>query len=326
MNYLLTGNDQGLVTQQLTKIISQITKEQNCQILSFDVQEHKWTEILAALNTANLFYQHTIVVIKNATFLVNKEARDALQGNYQELINYCSNPCQDTTLVLEYVGDKKFLTDSKTKALINHLQHFPVAALSIGEWAKWIKLYFQKHNQTITQAAIDLMLERLPLEFNIIKNEVDKLLLFNQPITKSIVAEQTIYYSNANAFDLTVQILQSETEKFLNHFHQLLKQGFSWTQLLGALNYNLAQIRNLKIGVQQGKTLKELSIILKLNWYQVQKLNKYLNKWNYQQLATLVDTIMELDDQAKKGFMQTDSFFEWNMLKLFFRGNNAKRK
>ena len=122
-----------------------------------------------------------------------------------------------------------------------------------------------------------------------------------------------------------MQILQSETEKFLNHFHQLLKQGFSWTQLLGALNYNLAQIRNLKIGIQQGKTLKELSTILKLNWYQVQKLNKYLNKWNYQQLATLVDTIMELDEQAKKGFMQTDSFFEWNMLKLFFRGNNAKR-
>ena len=64
--------------------------------------------------------------------------------------------------------------------------------MSIGEWAKWIKLYFQKYNQTITQAAIDLMLERLPLEFNTIKNEVDKLLLFNQPITKSIVAEQTI--------------------------------------------------------------------------------------------------------------------------------------
>lgn len=89
-----------------------------------------------------------------------------------------------------------------------------------------MKMYCQKHNQIIESAAIDLILERLPHNMIVIKNEMNKLLMLQKPITKNMVVDITPVYFESNVFELSNDLMEKNASAFLKKYNYLVEQGF----------------------------------------------------------------------------------------------------
>ena len=323
MNFLLKSSDVGLLQEQVDKIITATTKSAPLRKFVFDFNDDHLPEILNCLVTNNLLGEQIVVDVKNVNFVVATTAKSVNQDHYQDLVDYCRHPHPANILILECLSDRALLKNQLVKDLLANVQCFELPDLSASQLRHWIRAYVNKHHGQVTEQAITAMLERLPLKFDVIRNETGKLLNFNQPITQSLVKEQTILYLKKSVFDIAVAVLQGNSEFFLQYLDYLISYGFEWTPLLGVLNYNLAQIRSLKLGLIQHQPLTKLSKILNINYYQTQKLRRYVDNWSFAHIEKLLAIVLDLDQQVKHSMTKEKLIFEWNMLKLFLEPQRA---
>ena len=107
MIYILTGEESFLVESKLNDIIN----EKKDSLLSrFDGNDKTFNidDLLGACSNVNLFNPATLVLVKDAPFLVNKVGDDV-----DKILDYCDSPLYENDLVF-YTLDNKFNERLKT--------------------------------------------------------------------------------------------------------------------------------------------------------------------------------------------------------------------
>jgi DNA polymerase III subunit delta len=141
-------------------------------IIKYDLLENPSDDILEDLQTVSFFAETKVIVIRNIEEL---EKEDEYVIN--SWISYFEKPNPDVILI---IAVSQLLPDTSAlgAALFKYAFIEKVKDMEKKDYPEFIKNMFKKYQYTITDDAVDALLERTNLDFNLINQEAEKLMLF----------------------------------------------------------------------------------------------------------------------------------------------------
>ena len=103
MNYIVTGNDEYLINQQIKQIVSEfLPVDDEMNEIYYDSLILNWQSVIEDAGTFSFFGDRKVIIIENCWFL---SARESLTVELEQmLIDYLQNPNPATVMIFSLCG------------------------------------------------------------------------------------------------------------------------------------------------------------------------------------------------------------------------------
>jgi DNA polymerase-3 subunit delta len=232
--YLLYSSEDFLLYEALSAVKG---RQNDADVFNFDVYDIKspddntpMEQIIDILNTLPFLSERRTVVIKNVQKLPKADTR--------KLEGYLASPSPATLLVMLHEGASPKLFDPAT------LKNVHTVALSIPEREipLWIKMNAKKRGITLTDQAIEYLINFVGTDLGMLYAEIEKLscLDTSRAIEKDDI-KGTIYSgADYNAFDLVDALKRRNAREVFSILENVVRNQDP-QMLLGAINYQYSR-------------------------------------------------------------------------------------
>lgn len=261
---LLYGPDDGLILNRTSRIVkSFLGKDYNkSAIVSFDFKDKKSLDLLNVLNTSSLLSEKEVLKIYNT---------DDKIINILNLDNEFNG--SDNLLIIINAGDllprsklRKYFEEKKDFAVI------PCYKTDLPQLKEMIIKFALKNNLEIEDAAIEYLCASLGQDYQIILNELDKLILLNKKKISYDMIKNLITLNKSLPFeDLIFSCFEGNKQKFTKKFNEVIDDYYTATSFIFATK-NLLLIIGKAINFYNKKNIDQ--VVLKY-------MPKYLFKKKY---------------------------------------------
>lgn len=305
MIYLLYGNENFLIEQELKKIIKK-TKIDNYNISKYNLLEENILNVIDDANTISLFEDKKVIIITN----LNKSNIE--EKELKKFENLIENISEEIVLIIieEKLDERKKITKQLRKKA-------EVIELNRGKnISNTVKKMFEDYK--IDYSTIDLLISIVGDDLSVIYQEVEKIKTYKEDkiITKQDVIESASSNINNNMFDLINHIVKKEKEKSLELYKKLLKQNEEPIKIIITLANQFRLLYQVKELYKKGNREDTIAEILKVHPYRI-KLALERSK-NYSS-KVLLDYLLKLAEMDKK--IKTSKIDKTLALELFILEN-----
>lgn len=305
MIYLLYGNENFLIEQELKKIIKK-TKIDNYNISKYNLLEESILNVIDDANTISLFEDKKVIIITN----LNKSNIE--EKELKKFENLIENISEEIVLIIieEKLDERKKITKQLRKKA-------EVIELNRGKnISNTVKKMFEDYK--IEYSTIDLLISIVGDDLSVIYQEVEKIKTYKEDkiITKQDVIESASSNINNNMFDLINHIVKKEKEKSLELYKKLLKQNEEPIKIIITLANQFRLLYQVKELYKKGNREDTIAEILKVHPYRI-KLALERSK-NYSS-KVLLDYLLKLAEIDKK--IKTSKIDKTLALELFILEN-----
>ena len=192
-------------------------------------------ELVGLLNNTSLFAKHKIVFIMQAEEITKKT--DAAK-----IAEYIANPNESSTLIL--LSDA-FHIDSRIEKAATKKRIKIFWELFENQKRNFVHGYFRSEGRTITQDAVDLVLDLVENDTADLRRECEKLVLFfdSKEIGEDEVEELLFHSKNESVFSLFDRIAEADLDSAIETLHALLLGGSTDPgQILGGLTWQIKRL------------------------------------------------------------------------------------
>lgn len=279
--YILLGNEDLLKESALSSIKKKCFPAEDQTILSFN-----YLSIDGKITTSNqvIVECQQLPVMSNTRLIVVKDAENIIDDR---LLEYMQNPAESTCLVLMLKKIDKRLGIYKTLEKYAEIQEFEHP--SEKDVIIWIQHYIKAKKKHISPSDASCIADILENNLTGIVQELDKLITYTgnrQNITdkdiEAVLSENKIW----DSFALTEEIQNKNTSGAIKLVNDLLNQGNSVQQILGAIRWMLTRLWQAKDG-----NIKEL----KIHSYFLGKFIKQAEKFTIAELKEGLIKILTLE-------------------------------
>lgn len=249
--YLLLGPEAGAKEGKLKEIRDSLRKAHSeVELIRFYPFECEGGEISQALLNTTLFSDHRLVLLSQA-----ESANAAL---IDEVATYLAHPTEGSTLVI--ISSELYISN-KISSLIPKERTFTFYDLLEQQKGEWIYSYFRTHGITITDDAIDLLIDISEDNTQQLRTICSQLVLFWQLGDRGTVIEEEdvdtyVFHSRQeDAFTLFPLIARRDLKQSLASLAMILGSGESATPML-LLRGLLWQFRRL-LSIQEAREAGE---------------------------------------------------------------------
>lgn len=245
--------------------------------------------------------------------IVVKEAQDCAK-KIEALFRYLEKPIASTILVLVFKNtktlDKKMPTKSATV--------FKSEVLKEKDMPKWIQAEFKNEGYTIQPDAIQTIIEYSGTNLERIHNEIQKLIISQQPdtpITVKDIQKSFGVMKDYAIYDFTTALGEKNTKTIFKILDYYVKNEKNWPfELLVGILFpffkTLYQIKlSQRVDMSNDYLAKEIGISANAIW-QLDKQKKYAKNYTLSQIETALITLSEYDMRRKGIQGSTMSFRE----------------
>lgn len=307
MNYLLYGSEDFQINNRLDELIKKY-KINEMNIVNYTL-DNNIKEIIDDASTVSLFDDKKIIIVNQANIF------DSKLNNLDYLENYFNNPNPDTILIMILNSDKvdtrrKIFKALDKKGIIEEYNE----KINIF---KYVSDMFQGY--TITKPTIQLLIKRVGNKPEILKQEINKLLIYkdtNKIITDDDIISVCSHYIDINIFKFMDDIINKNKKEAIITYHELLKIGEEPIKIVIMLanNYRLMyQATNLR---NLGYTEKDIMKITGKSLYPIKLAIQKGLKYTNDQLINTIDSLANLDYQMKTSDVDKKLALELFILKL----------
>ncbi len=208
--YFLYGPEDYLIEEEVLKLLNQILslKERGLNFHPFSGEEHSSQEIVCAAQTLPMFSQHRFVLVREADRM-GEEKVDVL-------MEYITNPCPSTCLVLcgQTIGSWK--KHRKEVEKVGKVEEY--SRLKGRPLLSWMKNRMKEKGKTLSDESADYLLEVVGDHLYDLDNALEKVFLSvggKGTIELSDFEEITSEVKVSTVFDLTDAIGHQNLEKAL---------------------------------------------------------------------------------------------------------------
>ncbi len=306
MNYLIYGNDQGLIDEALSKLQK---KHNDSDIEKIDATKITISSILENANTPSLFYANKVLLYSNVNFFNSKVLTDS---DFNALLTYLANPASFTTLVF-IVEEEKL--DARKKTTKQYQKYFKQINCNHLEERNIAKVIDDKLKQLPYELTIDqthYLYDSIRNDYTKLNNVFSILSLQTQPLTMDEFLAIIPRRVEDNVFELMNSLLKnnsSHTFLMLNDFKQ---NNLEPIQLIGLLASQIRVLFQVNHLYQRGFSENEIVSELGIHPYRVKQALK--NRHNLSRIKALrsLATLAEFDQQIK-----TSKIDKWLAIELF---------
>lgn len=315
------GEVADLVEKKSSEIINKYlqTEKDDFNFIKFNLYETEITPIIEETLTMPFFSDKKAILVKNAYVFTGEKVTKELNQNTDQLMEFLEKYDGDNLIIFEVYQNKLDERKKLTKTLKKNGQLKKVEQMSEEELKKWIQSKLNENFKDIKQDALNMFIELTGVNFNIVSQELDKLMLFlgDRPTINKDDVNQIINRSlEQNVFLLTEYIQKRQKNKAIQLVKDLINMKEEPIKLLALITSNYRLYYQCKILSQKGYSGQQIAKTVNVHPYRVKLALGQIRHYQLEDLLNIIDSCAETDYKLKSSYMDKQLILELFILSL----------
>lgn len=295
--YLYYSNNDFLLNHAVEEKIKEFHVDP-FNIVKYDLLENNTDDILEDLQTVSFFAEKKVIVIRNI-----QELEKADEFVIQSYVNYFQKPNPDVIVMIMMT---ELMNESSPigQALFKYAYIEKVKDMEKKDYPDFVRNMFKKYSYTITDDAIEALLERTNLDFNLINQEAEKLMLFayeTKEITERAVLLLVSRNLEENIFELTNALLSKNQSKTIEIFYDLIARNEDPLRILNNIVSKVRELMHTKLLIDKGYRQEQIAEHFHIKSGRAYYLVKNAQTIPFNQLENHLKKLSKLDYDIKSG-------------------------
>lgn len=295
--YVIYGNNDFLLNLTLNQKIESF-KVDPFNIVHYDLLETQSDDVLEDLQTVSFFAEKKVIVVRNIQ-AIEQQGENVLQTWH----NYFEKPNPDCILMVVL---QELLPE--TSPIGQQLQKYgfieKIKDMDRKEYPMFVKNLFSKYQYQITDQAIEALLERTNMDFQLIAQESEKLMLFAYD-TKVIDEKEVLLLVSRNLeeniFELTNALLSKNQQKTIEIFYDLVARNEDPIRILNNIVGKVRELMHAKLLIDKGYRQDQIADHFRIKSGRAYYLVKNAMSVSFEMLETHLSKLSKLDYEIKSG-------------------------
>jgi DNA polymerase-3 subunit delta len=304
-SYIFCGQDEELIKDGIKMLAKPFVDDSGMDLnyIKFDGNKLDMNQLINACETMPFMGEKKVVIVYRANFLMDKT--DSSNTNiYNDIKEYLKDVPPYTILVMYYVFSDKRETPKKNKKImaldrITTIVHFE--KLRKDRFIKKIEEIFKEKKKEIGNVELRYFCEKVQNNFDIINNEIDKLIDYtiDREIKRQDIDKLIPSKSEDDIFDLVDLISQRKIEKAIDVMDEILFKADQHILIIVSIENQFRRLYGIKLGLQKGKRIDDFISELRLPAFVCEKLVNLSSKFSTRQLGQLIRLCVKTEIRLK---------------------------
>lgn len=299
MNYLLMGTEKYNLRRRRNEIVNKLIGDDEINISVYRGSEWEISELIADLQTVPFFSDNRVVIVENPGFIVSPKVNDEPFVN--ALVSYFKKPNESTTFII-YLDQNIDRRRKALNTLVKYMKREVYDTLSEEDFQQAVNEDLRNSGLKLDFDSRNELMQRLPLDLDNWKNELEKLKLYPEKIDREVIRQLVAKPLESNVFELTNAVNTRNTARAIEVYHDLLVNNKNDIQgLIGLLAGQFRFMLQAVTLMEQGYNQKEIAEQLNCREGRVYMAFKNSGSRNSRQLLKVLDSLAQLDQNIKSG-------------------------
>ncbi|MTV20282.1 DNA polymerase III subunit delta [Staphylococcus delphini] len=306
-------------TEQLTKKYLGNEPKDDFNFVKYNLYETTLNTIIEEAMTLSFFSDKKIVVVQNSYVFTGEKPPKEAQANADSLLEFIEKYDGASLIIFQVQAAKLDERKKVVKALKKVANIKKIEQMTEQEMQKWIHQYLNQSYKEIKQDALEALIQLTGIHYRMIKQELDKLLLFvgDRPtINKDDVQTIVNRSLEQNVFLLTDYIQKGQKAQAISLVKDLIQLKEEPIKLLALITSNYRLYYQSKILNQKGYSGQQIAKTVGVHPYRVKLALNQARKYDLETLLTIMDVCAETDYQLKSSYMDKVLILELFIMKL----------
>ncbi|MBM7706599.1 DNA polymerase-3 subunit delta [Chryseomicrobium aureum] len=315
--YVIVGQEGYLRDETVKRIQARVDPE---EWFVLDLEQQSIEDVMLETDTIPFFAEKKAIIVHNPQFLraavkdKEKEKKDIFPQ--KQFLNWLDHPSE--TAVVVFVAPYEKLDDRKkvVKELRKSAVVIEANPLSESDQKSWVLSQFRAHGKAPTDELIDWV-AAVPLSLSFKRNEIAKAALYvsdSEEVTFDDYQQVASPVLEDNVFALTEAFLQSNREKAVTLYNELLKQKEEPLKLVALLAGQLRLLIQVGYFKKMGYPNTQIAGQVKAHPYRVKLMMEHPLVEQEELLVEKLKLLAEVDMQLKSSHMKKERILELYLL------------
>ena len=294
-------------------------KKDDFNYIKYNLYDTSFNQIIEEALTMPFISEKKAIVVKNAFIFTGEKVSKDIQLNNEQVNEFLEKYDGENFIIFEVYQNKLDERKKITKTLKKTSKLAKVEQMSEQEIKKWIKNKLHENFKDIKQDALDLFIELTGINFNIVSQELEKIILFlgERPTINKKDVEEIINRSlEQNVFLLTEYIQKREKYKAIQLIKDLIVMKEEPIKLLALITSNYRLYYQCKILSRKGYSGQQIAKTINVHPYRVKLALNQVKHYQLAHLLNIIDQCAETDYKLKSSYMDKQLILELFILSL----------
>ncbi|MCJ1656237.1 DNA polymerase III subunit delta [Staphylococcus sp. NRL 16/872] len=310
-----------LVEKKSNEIVNDFLNEEkdDFNYIKFNLYEHSMSNIIEETLTMPFISEKKAIVVKNSFIFTGEKVSKDLTPNNDQILEFLNKYDGENLIIFEIYQNKLDERKKITKTLKQKGKLSKVEQMSEQEIKSWIQNKLYENYKDIKQDALNLFIELTGINFNIVSQELEKIILFlgdRATITKEDVNLIINRSLEQNVFLLTEYIQKGQKAKAIELVKDLIIMKEEPIKLLALITSNYRLYYQCKILSQKGYSGQQIAKTVNVHPYRVKLALTQVRHYQLNQLLNIIDNCAETDYKLKSSYMDKQLILELFILSL----------
>lgn len=294
-------------------------KKDDFNYVKYNLYDTSFNQIIEEALTMPFISEKKAIVVKNAFIFTGEKVSKDIQPNNEQVNEFLEKYDGENFIIFEVYQNKLDERKKITKTLKKTSKLAKVEQMSEQEIKNWIKNKLHENFKDIKQDALDLFIELTGINFNIVSQELEKIILFlgeRTTINKKDVGEIINRSLEQNVFLLTEYIQKGEKYKAIQLIKDLIVMKEEPIKLLALITSNYRLYYQCKILSRKGYSGQQIAKTINVHPYRVKLALNQVKHYQLTHLLNIIDQCAETDYKLKSSYMDKQLILELFILSL----------
>lgn len=294
-------------------------KKDDFNYVKYNLYDTSFNQIIEEALTMPFISEKKAIVVKNAFIFTGEKVSKDIQPNNEQVNEFLEKYDGENFIIFEVYQNKLDERKKITKTLKKTSKLAKVEQMSEQEIKNWIKNKLHENFKDIKQDALDLFIELTGINFNIVSQELEKIILFlgeRTTINKKDVEEIINRSLEQNVFLLTEYIQKGEKYKAIQLIKDLIVMKEEPIKLLALITSNYRLYYQCKILSRKGYSGQQIAKTINVHPYRVKLALNQVKHYQLTHLLNIIDQCAETDYKLKSSYMDKRLILELFILSL----------
>ena len=320
-SYIFCGQDEELIKDAINGLIKPYVNDEFSDLNYIKIDGNTVTSesIINACETMPFMGEKKVIQVFRANFLKDKSDSNN-EKVYKDIKEYLKDIPPYSMLIMYYVFDDKRDTPKKNKKLmaldkITTIVHCD--KLKKDRFIKKVAEIFEEKKKNIGAIELRYFCEKVPNNFDIIRNEVEKLISYtlDRDIKRADIDKLIPNKSEDDIFDLVDLISQRKIDKAIDVMDEILFKADQHMLIIISIENQFKKLYRIKVNLQNGKNINDIVSELKVPSFVGEKLINLSNKFSLKQLSELIKLCVETEVKLKSSTLDKRRELELLLIK-----------
>lgn len=320
--YTVYGEIPELIDKEINQIIDSYLDgepKDDFNYIKFNLYETNFNQIIEEAMTMPFFSDKKVILVQNTFILTGEKVSKDHTIDAHAVIEFIEKYNGDSLVIFQVFASKLDERKKMVKTLKKHAKIKKVEQMSEVEMKQWIQSYLNQNFKDIKQDALDQFLTLTGIHYQLINQELDKLLLYiGDKTTINLEDVKTIVNRSLeqNVFLLTEYIQNGQKQKAVTLMRDLIQLKEEPIKLLALITSNYRLYYQSLILNQKGYSEQQIAKTVGAHPYRVKLALRHARKYTLESLLEKMNICVETDYHLKSSYMDKVLILELFILKL----------